>query len=168
MELPERRPNRLKGYDYGVGAYFVTICTYDRKCILSDIHVGEGLAPPVEIKLTPYGKVAEEQLLDLQRRYSSVQISKYVIMPNHIHAIIQIWDNREEAGGASPSPTLMDVIRVFKSMTPRLCGKMKPGEKIFQRSFHDHVIRNENDWREIWEYIEPNPRSWMQDEFYIS
>ena len=84
-ELPNRKPLRLRDYDYSSpGAYFVTICTRDRKCFLSRIAVGEGLAPP-EIRLTVIGKCVEEQIHALPRRYPSVTVDKHVIMPNHIH-----------------------------------------------------------------------------------
>lgn len=165
MEYPKRKPNRLKEYDYGAGAYFITICTHGRKCILSDIIVGEGLAPPV-VRLTQYGAIAEEQLLALERRYPTVQIDQYVIMPNHIHAILQIREQTGEAGGASPSPTLVDAVGAFKSLTTRLCNRIQPIPKLFQRSFHDHVIRNETDYKEIRAYIENNPAKWAEDTLY--
>ena len=160
MELPKRKENHLKDYDYSsAGAYFVTICTQGKRCVLSDI-VGEGLAPPV-VKLTSYGKIADEQVRQIEGRYPTVQVDRYVIMPNHIHMLLSI---RNEAGGASPSPTLMDVVRVFKSQTTRQCGC---GEKLFQRSFYDHVVRNEDDYQGIWNYIDGNPFRWREDRFYL-
>lgn len=166
MEQKTRKPTRLKGYDYGAGVYFVTICTCSRKCILSDIIVGEGLAPPA-VRLTQYGIVAEEQLLALETRYPTVQIDKYVIMPNHIHAIIQVRENAGETGGASPSPTLINVVGAFKSLTTRLCNRIRPIPKLFQRSFHDHVIRGDADYQEIWTYIDNNPAKWAEDTLYV-
>lgn len=160
MGLPERKRNHLKGYDYSsTGAYFVTICTQGKRCILSDI-VGEGLAPPV-VRLTQYGKAADEQVRQIEVRYPTVQVDRYVIMPNHIHMLLSI---RQDAGGASPSPTLMDIVRVFKSQTTRQCGR---GANLFQRSFYDHVVRNEHDFREIWNYIKANPVKWKDDRFYM-
>ncbi len=80
MELPKRKPTRLKEYDYSTsGAYFVTICVKNHKQLLSQIHVGEGFAPPVT-NLTEYGKVAKEQIENLENRYSSIKIDNYVIM----------------------------------------------------------------------------------------
>ena len=82
-EVAKRKHPRLDYYDYSsAGAYFITICTQNRCCLLSQI-VGRGLAPAVP-KLTQYGKIAEEQLLLIEKRYPSVKIDKYVIMPNHI------------------------------------------------------------------------------------
>lgn len=125
MEKQTRKPNRLKDYNYSQnGAYFITICTKDRKPILSTIDnktttVGEGLAPP-ETKLTDYGKIIETELLKLEQRYIYLKIDKYVIMPNHIHLLLQL-DN--EAGGASPSPTISDIICAFKSLSIKECKK---------------------------------------------
>ena len=164
MELPNRKPNRLKQYDYtGNGAYFITICTQNRAEILSEIIVGRGLAP-AECKLSEYGKIAEQELLNLEKRYAGVKIDKYVIMPNHIHAIISI--NNDLTAGASPRPTLSDIICTFKSITTRLCNKRHKGNKIFQTSFYDHIIRGQEDFKEIWEYIDGNPQKWQNDRFY--
>ena len=164
MELPKRKPTRLKGYDYSQsGAYFVTICTKDRKNLLSVITVGQGLAP-AENHLTQYGDIAKEQLIALEHRYKHIKIDKYVIMPNHIHILISIYEN---AAGASPCPTISDVICAYKSLTTRLCIKTGLKDKhLFQFSFHDHIIRDKEDYNKIWEYIDTNVMKWELDCFY--
>lgn len=155
-----RKSARLKGFDYRTpGVYFVTICTQNKRCILSKISVGAGLAPP-ENRLTKYGQIAKEQILLLTARFPSVRVEKFVIMPNHVHLLLQILSC---TGGASPTPTLSDVVRVFKSQTTRLC---EIGPNLFQRSFHDHIVRNERDGQRIWQYIETNPINWQKDCFY--
>ncbi len=122
-ELPRRKSTRLKNYDYSAtGVYFVTICIQDRKQILSEIvrtersviegltksAVGEGLAPPVYwVKLKPCGEIVKEQLQLIEKRFPNVSVKDYIIMPDHIHVILYL---RKEAGGASPSPTLDDVV----------------------------------------------------------
>jgi REP element-mobilizing transposase RayT len=161
-ELPKRKAIRWKGYDYSLpGAYFITICIEKRKNLLSTV-VGEGLAPP-ETRLRPCGKIAEDQLHFLERRYSNVSVDRYVVMPNHIHFILFL---RGEAGGASPSPTVSDVICSFKSLTSRIC-KMRYGvEKLFQRSYIDHVIRDRRDYETRAKYISENPLRWHDDEMY--
>ena len=162
MDLPRRKNIRLKGYDYSSdGFYFITICSQNRRKILSEI-VGQGLAP-AECILTNIGKIAGEQLLALESRYPTIKVHKYVIMPNHIHAIIAI-DNT--AAGASPRPTLSDVICAYKSTTSRLCKIAGYKEKLFQNSFYDHIIRGESDYREIWEYIDCNIEKWKYDALY--
>ena len=166
-DLKKRKPTRLKDFDYGTtGAYFVTVCTENRKPILSDIinPVGEGLAPPeYSVKLTSCGEIAKEQLKLLENRFPNVSIENFVIMPNHIHAIIFL---HEKTGGASPSPTLNDVICVFKSLTARICKQRFGIEKIFQRSFHDHIIRDREDYEKHVKYICENPMNWYFDELY--
>ena len=159
MEFPKRKPTRLKNYDYSeCGAYFITICTQGRRCLFSHI-VGEGLAPP-EISLTTYGRVADQQINQITSRYPHIAVDHYVIMPNHIHMLLLVSG---ETGGSRPSPTVVDAVRAFKSITTRLCGA---GSGLFQRSFYDHIIRGEADYREIWEYIECNPINWRKDRLY--
>ena len=159
---PQRRANRLRAYDYSApGAYFITICTEGRKCILSDITVGEGLAPP-EPRLTTIGQLVEGQILDLHHRYTSVSIDKYTIMPNHIHLLMSL-SQTEDTGGASPSPTVADAVRTMKSITSRMCSSQFGMKPLWQRSYHDHVIRNERDYLEIWQYIDENPARWAED-----
>ena len=164
MKLPKRKPTRLKGYDYGApGAYFITICTEDRKELLSKIIVGEGLAPS-ENELTIYGNVVKEQIELLENRYKGIKIDKYIIMPNHIHILIS---NYEMAAGASPCPTISDIICAFKSITTIMCKKEGlKAQHLFQSSYHDHIIRSERDYHKIWEYIDTNVIRWEKDCFY--
>ena len=91
-----------------------------------------------------------------------MQIEKYVIMPNHIHLIIAI----KSTAGASPCPTVSDIICAYKSLTTRECRNFYNGI-IWQKSFYDHIIRDENDYLRIWEYIENNPLKWSEDKYYI-
>ena len=179
MALPKRKALRLPAYDYArPGAYFITICTHDRRCVLSRITVGEGLAPPAVV-LSPVGQCVKKQILALPERYPSVRIDKYTIMPNHIHLLVSlrefsggaspsptVFDACASSGGASPSPTLFDVVRVLKSLSTRLSRGHLGDLPLWQRSFHEHVIRGENDYREIWEYIDENPAKWAGDQYY--
>ena len=176
MDLPKRKRIRLPEHDYSApGAYFVTICTKDRRCVLSRIAVGEGLAPPA-VELSPIGQCVKEQILELPDRYPTVHIDNYAIMPNHVHLLVSIHADtggaspsptfRPDSGGARDSPTLFDVVRVLKSLSTRL-SREHPGDlPLWQRSFHEHVIRNERDYREIWEYIDANPAKWAEDRYY--
>ena len=172
-KFPKRKATRLKNFDYSSeGAYFVTICIRDRKRILSEIiktdvtatHgtidfvVGEGLAPPEYwVKLTPCGEVVKEQLQLIENRFPSVTVEDFVIMPDHIHAIMFL---HEQAGGASPSPTLDDVICAFKSLTSRICKQRYGMEKMFQRSFAEHIVRDKKDYETRKKYIYENPVKW--------
>ena len=160
--LPKRKHPRLDHYDYSTaGAYFITICTQGRRCLLARI-VGRGLAP-AEIQYTAYGQIAQEQLLLLEQRYPSLKIDQYVIMPNHIHAILLL----EETAGVTVRPTIMDIVCAYKSLVTRQCKKVQPIDKLFQASFYEHVIRGREDYNEIAEYIVNNPKQWELDALYI-
>ena len=155
-KLPSRKHPRLKNYDYSQnGYYFVTICCHNDLNFFGG--VGRGLAPATKvINLSARGKIAEEQLLLLEKRSTSIKIDKYIIMPNHIHAIIVIDSN--EMAGASPRPTLSDIICAFKSLTTRECNKLDnvKGRKIFQTSFYDSVLTNPKAYENAWLYIDGN------------
>lgn len=156
-EKKERKPNRLPDFDYGSnGAYFVTICTENRRHILSDIE-GDGFPVPKKP-----GMIAETFIRMIPEKYPCVRVDKYVIMPDHIHMIIFI---EKEDGKGNPSPTLGNIIGWYKySMTKQINAEKEiSAGRVFQRSYYDHVIRGEQDYLEIWEYIENNPRKKVLD-----
>lgn len=176
--LPNRKHPRLKTYDYGsIGAYFVTICAENRACLFSEIRPNDKIGyakndvrSSVFVELTEYGKIAENVLLRLEKIYPNVNVDSYVIMPNHIHAIINIseeeisrsYDNRHPKS----TITLPSIICTYKSLTTKECNKIKRYGKIFQTSFYEHIIRDKNDYNEIAEYIFNNPENWHFDELF--
>ena len=163
MDLPKRKQIRLQNYDYSSrGAYFVTICTQNRRCILSDIRRGDPCGRPSLI-LTEYGKTVEQCLKQAENLYA-VQIEPYVIMPNHIHFICEIAHARATANAA---PTLGRVVGALKSLAANQCRKTGLNGSLWQRGYFEHVIRNEDGYRQIWEYIENNPAKWAEDRYYI-
>ena len=175
---PKRKPLRLKHYDYSTpGAYFITICTAGKRCILSSIRmsgasthavVGDGLARPV-VKLTNVGNIVKRQIEDIPKRFPSVSVDAYVIMPNHIHLLLSLHGDLDQAistGRASPSPTVGDVVRVFKSLSTRQARPYLSDGPLFQRFYYDHVVRGESDYEEIWAYMEYNPLRWAEDNLY--
>ena len=159
--FPNRKHPRLDDYDYSTaGAYYITICTQNRRNLLSQI-VGRGLAP-AEIQYTEYGEIAQEQLLLLEERYPTLKIDQYVIMPNHIHAILILSDTTEPVN----RPTITDIICAYKSLTTRACKQVYPIEKLFQTSFYEHIIRGQADYDNIAQYILNNPKQWEIDHLY--
>ena len=161
-ELPRRKHPRLKRFDYSLNArYFITICTYEKKHLLSKIRVGRGLAP-AEAILSDFGKIVERDLLDLSNRFPYLVIEHYVIMPNHIHAIMSL----NAPAGASPRPTIMDIVCTFKSLSTRDCKRIRNIPKLWQTSFYDHIIRDEEDYRNTWLYISNNPAHWAEDQYF--
>lgn len=165
MDFAQRKPNRLPGYDYGQkGVYFVTICTQNRLQTLSKIVVGDGSPIP---QLTDFGNIVMRYINLLTEKYPSMDVDKSVIMPNHIHMLIK---NMAKSGTGNPSPTLGTVVGWFKYQTTKQINAMlgTAGNRIWQRSFYDHVIRDEADYQKIWQYIDTNGCKWKEDCFYLS
>ena len=151
------------GYDYAQnGAYFVTICTANRKCILSEIAVGRGAHTPPQVHLSKYGCIVDQYISNIHSVYASVTVDRYVIMPNHVHLLLRCSNTEPRTGGVwAPRPTVMTVVRSLKTMVTK-----EIGHTIWQKSFYEHIIRNEDDYCGIWQYIDGNPQKWTMDEFY--
>ena len=159
MKLQIRKPNRLKEYDYSQnGAYFITICTRKREKLLWNVGAN-CVRPQDKISLSDIGIIIDNEIKSINKIYSNiVKIDKYVIMPNHIHMIISI----DSDGRTQFAPTISRIIKQFKgSITKQI------GFSIFQRSFHDRIIRNQKEYHKIWEYTDTNPLKWEQDCFYV-
>ena len=188
MNFPKRKRNRLQGHDYSSnGAYFITICTKEMRCILARASaktspVGGGVldAPPPMI-LTDIGKSVQSTIETNCQYFHGMTVDKYVIMPNHIHFLISIRSSsfgseQDINGGASrtPPPTsgvlqvtpANELIPAFVSTVKRF-SNAKCEAKLFQRSYHDHIIRDDADYRRIWKYIDENPLKWALDRYYI-
>ena len=158
MEQPTRKKNRLERYDYSQnGAYFITICTQNRKCLLSSI-VGAIIDRPAYPQLTAAGKKVEEAIMGIPEHYPDVYLEKYVIMPNHIHLLLRI-DTLH--GRSVIAPTISTMVRHMKGYATRSIG-----HNVFQKSFHDRVIRDDQEYQMVWQYIDNNPALWEQDCFY--
>jgi REP element-mobilizing transposase RayT len=187
-ELPRRKRNRLAGYDYRQnGAYVVTICAKDRAELFGTIVPGTNVGATVpgrpnksvsghpHIQLTELGKIVDTAIQHNNR--AGITIDRYVVMPNHVHMIVMITDEngmdfgtgndgRTTGGGKYPagdrgrSPLQM-IIRNMKSYVSKQIG-FSP----WQKSFHDHIIRNEDEYFRIAQYIQDNPINWKQDCFY--
>ena len=163
MELPKRKPNRLPNFDYSTpGAYFITICVEGKRCILGDIVGGGDLDAP-QVELTKMGRIVQRNI-ELSKQIPNIHIDKYVIMPNHVHFILFI-DGEPNSGTLRSPSTTNALVPHCVSTFKRFCYK-DAGEKFFQRSYHDHVIRGEKDYLKIWEYIDNNPARWKEDCFY--
>lgn len=155
MERVKRKHPRLKQYDYAqAGAYFVTFCTKDRRCVLSS--VGRGALAPLQVILTAYGEIVDALIQRIPTVYPGVILEHYVIMPNHVHLLLRM--KRESGGPGAARPTVQTIVGGIKSLTTR-----KAGVSIWQTSFYDHIVRDENDFLRIWTYIDENPAKWAED-----
>ena len=155
-----RKPNRLRNYDYSSqGVYFITVCTIDRKCILSQI-VGGGVLDAPKIQLSEYGKIIENQITVMNSIYNNINVEDFVVMPNHIHMLLVV-----SGSSGTPTPT-NSAVPSFISTFKRFCNK-QIGCNIWQRSYYDHIIRDEEDYINHLRYIDDNPAKWLEDKYYM-
>lgn len=153
-DLPERKSIRIEGYDYSTpGAYFITICTANREKIFWN-SVGADIIRPQIVPLSTVGKIAEQGILQMAEHYENVVVDKYCIMPDHIHLILRIESDMD--GRMISAPTVSTVIGSMKRWVSKQIGR-----PIWQKSFYDHGIRNQQDYNEILEYIENNPLKYL-------
>lgn len=179
-EVHHRKSIRLKGYDYAQsGLYFITVCTLNKEYLLGKIKNGV-------MVINNYGEIVRDEWTETENIRNDIKLHQFVIMPNHIHGIIEITDrgvlhtpdvrhvpngsNRayRNASLRSPSQTVGAIIRGVKSVTTKRINKIRqtPGAKLWQRNYYDHIIRNDKSYVEISEYIENNPLRWNEDKFY--
>lgn len=161
MFFRHRKLNRLKNFDYSLsGYYFVNICVNKRKCVFGEIKNGIMI-------LNQYGKIIKKHYLDLTNHYSNCLLDEFIIMPNHIHGIIVIrYTNQSVGNGFKPFPTnysLSEIIRGFKTFSSRSIHESGLNLFRWQKSFYDHIIRNEYSLNKIRQYIRDNPQNWNND-----
>ncbi len=163
------------------GYYFITFCTRNRDCCLSSVVttraaeeeiVGRGALAPLRVVLREPGLILDGFIQNIPKVYPGVIVDKYVIMPNHVHLLIQITE-KGDGGARAPRPTkaprptqvvhpnIQKIIGGLKSLTRR-----KVGRPLWQTTFYDHIIRNEADYLRIWNYIDMNPAKWPEDEYF--
>lgn len=150
---------RLAGYDYSQpGFYFVTICTQQHRLVFSTIMDGQ-------VYLKRPGQIAESVWVTLPRRFAHVKLDDYVLMPNHLHAIIELTDL--DPAQAKPRVPLWEIVRVFKAATTYQIRRSE-GKPWFawQEEYHDTVIRTEAALQQIRRYVLENPVRWTQDKLY--
>ncbi len=185
--IATRKPNRIKDFDYKKpGMYFVTFWTEGRRCILANIKhsnpdipiqspatspqnmdldahypgfVGETIGLPPYTTLTAIGEMTDQAIRNIPILHPMITIEQYVVMPNHVHILLQI--HAEVDGRPMVSPTINVLIGQLKGYVTKQVGKC-----IWQKSFYDHVVRNRQEYRDICKYIYENPASWYYDSLY--
>ena len=160
MELSDRKKLRLQNYDYSTqNYYFVTICTNQKKHLFGEPN-----------QLNDYGRIAAEEFENVHTHFDRIKIDKYVIMPNHVHAIIIIGCDGKtcsETERSRPFPTLSTIVELYKSGVSKRIHIINKEIEVWQKHYYDHIIRNRNDYSEIWKYIDNNPIKWEEDSLYI-
>ena len=155
MTLPVRKHPRLKNFDYSqCGCYHITICTKDRRPVLSRVIPSKTPFARASIQLTQAGEVTESFIRNIPLVYQGVFLDKYVIMPNHIQLLLFL--------DATASVSISSIVRSLKSMVTR-----KIGTSVWQDSFYDVVIRNDVMYQCEWNYIDGNPDKWSEDDLYV-
>ncbi len=162
MELPKRKNIRLKDFDYSQnGAYFVTLCIKNNQNLLWNVGATCGRPSTDKTHLNENGIIVDNEINKIKAIYNqSVNIDKYVIMPNHVHLIIVLCN--EIDGRPQVAPTISRIIQQFKGAISKQIGFA-----IWQKLFHDHIIRNEEEYLKIWQYIDTNPQKWELDCYHI-
>lgn len=173
MRLPQRKPQRLKNYDYSLnGYYFITICTHNKQHLFGKILDGQML-------LNEYGKIGEQELMQIPGRFANVSLDKFVVMPNHIHIIMVINyvataancqsgpQQSNPAERSRPFPTLPKIVGLYKSGAARRIRALHGEITVWQKSYYDHIIRTDEDYQNIWHYIDTNPLKWENDKYFI-
>ena len=161
MKLPMRKQNRLTEYDYSTpNAYFITICTLNRKNLFW-INSQKTIVCPEDIPLTKLGMYVEQVICDIPRYYPAITVDHAVIMPNHIHLLLQI--HTDVNGRPMAAPTISTVINQIKGVISK-----KAGFSVWQKGFYDHVIRGRHDYLDVWNYIDGNPGKWTEYTLYVS
>lgn len=149
MKYKKRR--RLKGFDYSSnGAYFITFCTFNKQNQFWSKDCYDNCKDAI---LSDTGIIMRLAIESIPSVYSNASVDHYVIMPNHVHMIIVLSDANASV------PTIINQLK--RRVTKQI------GHSIFQRSYHDHIIRSQEDYDNIWNYIEDNPRKWNEDKYYL-
>jgi REP element-mobilizing transposase RayT len=162
-----RQSIRLKGYDYSQpGYYFVTICVSNRFCLFEKVSEDR-------VHLNKYGEIARKEWLLTEDLRDNVRLDEFVVMPNHVHGIIELIDSRDTARrvpakekfGNPTKNSIPTIIRSYKSAVTKAINQLnnQSGDKSWQRNYHDHIIRNSQDLNRIRKYILNNPEDWEND-----
>ena len=156
--LRRRKSPRCDFHNYSGGDYFVTICTRDKEHFFGKIENGKMIFSEI-------GQVAYDRLATLSQHYEYLEVPVFVVMPNHIHAILCI--NGEDYNTVIPSQrTALSVIVGGYKQSVTSYARRNNIEFAWQNSYHDHIIRGTNDGNLIAEYIENNIIRWESDCFY--
>mgnify|MGYP001201188498 FL=1 len=153
-ERHHRRSIRLEGFDYSrVGAYFLTICTWQRECLLGEVRDGKTL-------LTEAGEIAVSHWREIPVRFPTVTLDAFVVMPNHLHGILRITQRAENA------PTLGQILRAYKSLSGiamnRTLGRSE--RPVWQRNYYERRIPSDTVLEAVRRYIQANPANWDRDD----
>ena len=152
--MQTRKDNRLKNFDYSSsGTYYITVCTKEKKNLFGSI-VGAPIGRP-SCELSDYGKIVDEAINNIEKKYDRTRVDKYIIMPDHIHLLLTILPDK--SGRPMGAPTIPNIINQLKGYVSK-----KVGFSAWQKLYYDHIIRDQEDYDTKWNYIENNPMAWCE------
>lgn len=161
--MQKRRANtRLPNWDYSSkGAYFLTFCTHGRRHILGEVAAGASCGEGAKVVLSGVGAACSQAIEDCFADDDGMTLHAYVVMPNHVHILCQICGGFDSGGSGAISA----MIGRIKAATTRKAKGTLSGGPLWQRGFHDHIVRDEADFARVFEYIQNNPARWAEDRF---
>jgi REP element-mobilizing transposase RayT len=149
MELRKRKQIRLSEFDYSTpSAYFITVCTRNRENLFWKNADGF-VESPQQVVLTDLGEITRRSIGEIPRCYPGIRVDNFVIMPDHVHLLLQLITDAD--GQRMAAPSVSTVIRMMKSTVSK-----QAGFSVWQKGFYDHVIRNKKDYGDVWNYINGN------------
>jgi len=158
--FPVRKNIRAEFHDYSGGEYFITICTRDKEHYLGEIQNNV-------MQFSEIGAFADKQLQELHSHYKYVEVPLFVVMPNHIHAIINIFEPADAPGCIPTMRTALSVVVGGFKQAVTMYARRNNIEFGWQKRFHDHIIRGVRDGNMISDYIRNNVSNWKNDCFYL-
>ena len=175
QDNPRRRSMRLRGFNYAQpGAYFITVSTHNRVCLLGDVLDDK-------MHLSEAGRLAQAVWEGLPTHYPHIRLDAWVVMPNHVHGIVMLTEANADpdpvGAGFKPATTatgtdasnarhgLPEIVRAFKTFSARRINAVRGavGTSVWQRNYYEHIIRDDETLNRIRQYIMDNPARWHED-----
>lgn len=165
--MKNRKRNRMLGYDYSQNnLYFVTICVHDRICCFGAVLPADNPNHSIpKMHLNEFGEIAHQQWEWLANQYSYVVLHSFIVMPNHVHAVLEINSNLA-TDKSIKIKSVSGLIGAYKTTTSKQIHLTGNDKFAWQRSFYDHIIRDDAAYARISHYIEANPEKWEKDTFF--
>lgn len=164
-----RKSLRLKHFDYSQnGAYFITLCSHNRLCLFGEINNKEML-------FNPFGKIVRDEWIKSPLIRAEIKLDEFIVMPNHLHGIVFIHTDTDQNKNNKPTvsigpknKSISSLIAGFKSAATKKINELRKSSDlpVWQRNYHEHIIRNEKSLEEIRKYVIHNPQTWEKDSLF--
>ena len=161
MPLPQRKAQRSKSWDYSNnGIYFVAFCTAEKHKTLGKVcRPSQKSQDGYKAMLTTLDHICEASIEDVLTHFEHISVIDHVVIPNHVHMLIEVKTNNTRQ--------LSSFVGMVKRLSSMMAHRAGCSGQLWQRSFHDHIVRDESDLTRIREYIQENPRKWEEDRYFV-